>query len=187
MRIISGSLKGKILKSPENYNTRPTSDKARSAIFNILEHAPWSFGVINQNIMDIFAGTGAFGLEGLSRGASNCIFVENDKIAQRVLNSNISECKFNDKAKLLAKDALKLDMRPANIQPVDIIFLDPPYNKGLIEPTIQNLIEKQWLNKEAIIIAEAEKKEKIETPNGLELVKQTNYGLNGVWFFKYES
>src|SRR5512139_1230648 len=134
MRIVSGEFRGKALKAPAGQATRPTSDRARQAIFNILEHAPWSKGVREARVIDLFAGSGALGLEALSRGASFCLFVETDEAARGAIRENIEAMQLFGVTRVHRRDATDLGPRPASAgAPFDIAFLDPPYAKGLGE------------------------------------------------------
>ena len=184
MRIISGTIKGKILNTPINQNTRPTSDKARQAIFNILEHADWANGILGNSFLDVFAGTGAFGLEALSRGASHAAFIENDRQALAILKNNIAICRFENKSKIIAIDALKLNGKSAKF---DIIFMDPPYEKGLLIPSLIRLEANGYFDENSIIILEHHKNEAIEFPPNYEILKQVNYGINGISFISIKS
>lgn len=182
MRIISGQFRGKNLIAPIGNDTRPTSDKARQGIFNILEHAPWSEGLVGKNVLDVFAGTGAFGLESLSRGAQIAWFIENDKSAIQALNANISACRVKDKSKIIAQDALKIGKN--NGASFDIVFMDPPYDKGLSEALVPELQKNAWLSDGAILVLENHKSSAVPIFDGLEMVRQVNYGINGFAIYK---
>ena len=101
MRIVSGSLRGRPIRAPEGEGTRPTSDRARQAVFNILEHAPWSDGIGGSRVIDLFAGSGAMGLEALSRGAASCVFVESAEPACAAIRANVAALGLDDRARLL--------------------------------------------------------------------------------------
>ena len=132
MRIVSGSFRGKTLAAPQGEATRPTSDRARQAIFNILEHAAWSNGVRDVRVIDLFAGSGALGFEALSRGAGFCLFVETDEAARGAIRENVDAL---DKTgglfgvtRVHRRDATDLGVRPGADGPAfDLAFLDPPY------------------------------------------------------------
>src|ERR1700712_2217774 len=126
-RIIAGKYRGKILKAPEGLGTRPTNARARQAAFDILMHAPWAgHGFLETaKVLDVFAGTGAYGIEALSRGAVAASFVENDREALAVLRENIAACKIENICKIIRADA----SHPPPGTPHDLIFLDPPYAK----------------------------------------------------------
>lgn len=183
MRIISGLLKGKKLISPDGQGTRPTSDKARQGIFNIIEHAPWSNGIKDANFLDICAGTGAFGLEALSRGAKFSYFIENNKSALNALKENIKNCRFENKTKIIDANILSL---PKITILFDIIFIDPPYFQNLITPVLKQIIEKKYIGTSSIIIIEHHKDEEILLPENYLVLKKVNYGINGITFLKIE-
>ena len=179
MRIISGLLRGKNLLTPMDWDTRPTSDKARQGVFNILEHAPWSEGIIGKNVLDIFAGTGAMGLEAASRGANFIGFVENSPKAIKVLEQNIKSCRLENSSKLLKTDARKIGVIPKTLPKFDLVILDPPYGKDLVLPAIDALIKGGWLVENAIIIAETKKGEELTPPPEAEILREVSYGING--------
>jgi 16S rRNA (guanine966-N2)-methyltransferase len=175
MRIISGSLRGKILNSPNNQDTRPTSDKARQGVFNIIEHSPHCTNIVGKIFIDVFAGTGAFGLEALSRGAKKAIFIENNKDALAILRENIKSCRMNEMCEIIAKNACGFETK---LVAADYIFLDPPYHKDLINQAISKLQKSGAINENTIIIAEHHKSEKIELAQEFEILKAVNYGIN---------
>ena len=144
MRIIGGEHRGRALKAPEGAATRPTSDRAREAVFNILEHAPWSEGIVHARVIDLFAGSGALGLEALSRGAAWCLFVETDAAARGAIRDNIEALApngdLNGRTRIHRRDAVDLGRLPAGDgEPFDLVFLDPPYGKGLGEKALAGL------------------------------------------------
>ena len=148
MRIIAGRWKGRVLAAPEGLNTRPTNIRARQAVFDILAHAPWC-ELDGAKVLDVFAGTGAYGLEALSRGAAAARFIENAKPALVVLKANVSACKA-ETARIVPADAL----HPPAGTPHDLVFLDPPYGQALVAPCLAALAEKGWIAPGAIIVAE---------------------------------
>src|SRR3954469_19223536 len=140
MRIVSGSFRGKTLAAPKGEATRPTSDRAREAIFNILEHAPWSKGVRDARVIDLFAGSGALGFEALSRGAAFCLFVETDEAARGAIRQNVDNMGLFGITRVHRRDATDLGVRPGADGPAfDLAFLDPPYGKGLGERALERL------------------------------------------------
>lgn len=181
MRIISGKIRGKILVSPQDEATRPTSDKARGAVFNIIEHAPWACGIVGRNVLDVFAGTGAFGLEALSRGAIQACFIENHSHAIKVLETNIKNCRMEGLASIIRRDAVSLPKNPR--APFDLAFLDPPYNKGLLPKAIGSLLGGKYIDGNTIIIAEMEKSEEFEFPHA-HILKEAVYGINKFVFLQ---
>ena len=131
MRIVGGTLRGRTVVAPKGQLTRPTADRTRQALFNVLEHAAWSHGLAGLRTADLFAGTGALGLEALSRGAAFCLFVEQDRAAADGLSRNLRDLRCDDRARVWATDAASLPPRASGgLAAFDLIFLDPPYGKG---------------------------------------------------------
>jgi 16S rRNA (guanine966-N2)-methyltransferase len=137
MRIVSGTFKGRSIRAPEGRATRPTGDRARESLFNILEHAPWSAGVVGARVLDLFAGSGALGLEALSRGAVFALFVETDEAARGAIRANIEALGVFGVSRVHRRDATELGVRPAGLAaPFDLVFLDPPYGQGPAEAAL---------------------------------------------------
>ena len=130
MRIVAGAWRGRSLAAPSGTETRPTSDRMRQALFDMLLHAPWAGRSVVEgaSVLDVFAGTGALGLEALSRGAARAVFVERSRPALTALHANIAACRAGDRCAVLAIDALSVPVG----ERADIVFLDPPYGRGLI-------------------------------------------------------
>ena len=158
MRIISGIWKNKRLIAPEGETVRPTSDRARQALFDMLWHAPWAGRelVDGAMVLDAFAGTGALGLEALSRGAARATFIEKDRGALASLRANIANCKAE--AQVIAGDATK---PPRPIQPATLVFLDPPYGGGLLAPALAALDQAGWFAPGAVICTELGQKDEV--------------------------
>ena len=144
-------------------------------IFNIIEHSPICDGIVGKSVLDVFAGTGAFGIEALSRGAKSVCFIENDRNAIGILNENIKSCRLENSTKVISKDATKLDNK---IGTFDIIFLDPPYEKGLVNLALVKLLDLGAIDENTLIIAEHKKGEDVEIPATLEILREVNYGIN---------
>ncbi len=150
MRIVAGRWRGHSLAAPASTATRPTSDRARQAIFDRLAHAPWAAGVLEDaTVLDAFAGTGALGLEALSRGAARAWFMETDAAARRALAANIAACRAGN-ATILAADAT----HPPRGQACTLVFLDPPYGKGLIALALPALRAAGWIAPGALLVCE---------------------------------
>lgn len=181
MRIISGSKRGKTLFTPKSDNIRPTSDKAREAIYNILYNlldAPIS----EYTILDIFAGTGALGLEGLSRGAKSATFIDLDTtLAQK----NAKLCGFNN-LEFIKRNSLTLGY---SSKKYNLIFMDAPYNQGLTLPTLKNLATNNWCDKNAILIVEVARDEEFSIDNELnnfyKILDERIYGAAKVFILEF--
>lgn len=158
MRIISGLWKGKKLIAPAGETVRPTSDRARQSLFDMLWHAPWGGRELVDGalVLDAFAGTGALGLEALSRGAARAIFIEKDRAALAALRANIANCKAE--AQIIAGDATK---PPRPIQPATLAFLDPPYGAGLLAPALAALDAAGWFAPGAILCTELGQRDEV--------------------------
>ena len=185
MRIVSGDFRGKALITPSGDNTRPTSDRARQAIFNILEHAPWSEGVRDRRVIDLFAGSGALGFEALSRGASFCLFVETDEAARGAIRENVDAMGLFGRTRVHRRSATDLGVRPGADGPAfDLAFLDPPYAKGLGEAALQRLAAGGWLAEGAIVVFERGASEPDPETPGYEVLDARDYGAARVHFLR---
>jgi len=150
MRIVAGQWRGRSLRAPPGMSTRPTSDRARQSLFDMLRHAPWSAGLLGASVLDAFAGTGALGLEALSRGAARAVFIEQDRAALATLRANIAACGAADTSRVIEADVC----RPPAGDRCDLIFLDPPYGRDLAAPAVAALRRAGWCAPEAVIVAE---------------------------------
>jgi 16S rRNA (guanine966-N2)-methyltransferase len=181
MRIIGGKYRGKKLISPSSKETRPTSDRMRETIFNILLHNPalGSKVFIDRKVLDVFAGTGALGLEALSRGAHSVIFIENNKEALAILYANIKSFNLSPCC-VLEQDGGRL--QASSLTPFDLIFLDPPYGLNLVQPTLTQLFSKGLLAEGAVIVIEMGKNDSFSFPSFLTLVTERISGITKVLF-----
>ena len=152
MRIIAGAWRGRALAAPPGDATRPTADRVRQALFDRLMHAPWAgrAAVEGARVLDAFAGTGALGLEALSRGAAHATFIENGRAALPVLRANIGACRAEARCTVLAADAL----RPPPGTPCTLLFLDPPYGGGLVPLAVAALAAAGWAGPGTLVVAE---------------------------------
>jgi 16S rRNA (guanine966-N2)-methyltransferase len=152
MRIIAGAWKGRNLQAPKGSSTRPTADRARQAMFDMLVHAPWApqGWLRGARVLDGFAGTGALGLEALSRGAAEAVFFESDLATLKCLRANIAACGAGSRARMGGSDVL----RPGPGVPQTLIFLDPPYGKGLVQRSVNALRAEGWLLPGCVVVAE---------------------------------
>jgi 16S rRNA (guanine966-N2)-methyltransferase len=175
MRIIAGRWKGRALVAPLGLATRPTSDRARQAIFDQLWHAPWAGRAVVENaaVLDGFAGTGAMGLEALSRGAARVFFMEQDRAALAALRANIAACKASDACRVIAGD---VTAPPIAAAPCSLVFLDPPYGKGLMPRALAALQTKGWIAPGALIIAETGRADEDAIPPGFEVLSTRDHG-----------
>ena len=157
MRIISGRFKGQPLAAPKGRNTRPTSDRARESLFNVLAHADWAPPLAEARVIDLFAGSGALGFEAISRGATFCLFVETDSAARGAIRDNIETFQLFGNTRLHRRSATDLGPKPAGVGgQFTLAFLDPPYHKGLVTPCLQALKDGGWLAPDAIAIVETD-------------------------------
>ena len=185
MRIVSGKFRGKALVTPDGRDTRPTSDRARQAVFNILEHAAFAVPLDGARVIDLFAGSGALGLEALSRGAAFCLFVESDDRARGAIRENIDALGLFGASRLHRRDATDLGPRPASAGPAfDLAFLDPPYGKGLAERCLTALAEGGWLADEALCVVERGADEAPLAVPGFEVLDERVYGAARVGFVR---
>jgi 16S rRNA (guanine966-N2)-methyltransferase len=174
MRIDAGSHRGVRLATPQGHDTRPTADRARQAVFNIIAH---SYDAIREaKVLDVFAGSGAMGLEALSRGAKRASFIESDRAAAEAIKKNIAACKEQPHAQLFTNDALKPPRVAANWGPCSLVFLDPPYGKDLLVPALKALGEAGWIAADALVVAEMHRKDAFAAPEGFELLDDREYG-----------
>jgi len=186
LRIVAGRFKGRALVAPEGQGTRPTSDRARQAVFNILEHAPWSAGLHDARVIDLFAGSGALGLEALSRGAAFCLFVETDEAARGAIRENMDAFGLFGAARVHRRDATDLGVRPGSAgEAFDLAFLDPPYGKGLAERALAKLAEGNWLKPGATCVVERGSGETAFSVEGFEELDVRDYGAARVHFLKF--
>jgi 16S rRNA (guanine966-N2)-methyltransferase len=177
MRIVGGQFKGRALAAPEGRATRPTSDRAREALFNILAHAAWSPGLEGRRVIDLFAGSGALGLEAVSRGAAFALFVETDEAARGAIRRNVEVLSLFGVTRIHRRDATSLGVRPAGLgAPFDLAFLDPPYHKGLPERTLPGLVVGGWLTPGALAVVETAADEAIPALAGFDLCDERTYG-----------
>lgn len=160
MRITGGEFRGRVLQVPKGDAVRPTSDRTRQAVFNILTAGRWrsakDWNVVDAQAMDVFCGTGALGLEAISRGAQSCIFIDKDKTSLSFARTNAEALKLGDRAQFILREAAKIGPRPVSMQQASLVFLDPPYRKNLVAPALAALVEGDWLLPAAIIMVETE-------------------------------
>jgi len=185
MRIVAGSLKGRSIAAPDGQGTRPTSDRARQAIFNVLEHAAWAEPLEGMRVIDLYAGSGALGFEAISRGAAFALFVETDDEARGSIRENADTYGVMGRTRVHRRSATDLGGRPGSVgEAFDLAFLDPPYRKGLGEQTLLRLLEGKWLKAGAVVVFERGSDEpEIDTP-GYERLDARDYGAARVLFLR---
>ena len=178
MRIISGELKGRRLKAPVDYSVRPTSDKVKEAVFSMI--APY---IPDSVVVDMFAGTGSLGLEAISRGALRAYFVDRDRASIALVRENVKMCRVEDRAVIFACDYITALSRIN--EKADIIFLDPPYDAGILNGCIEHIREKNILNIGGIVAAEHSSGDNMpEMLAGFIKIKEKKYGKTGVTVYE---
>lgn len=181
MRIVGGTLKGRALSTPKHEGVRPTSDRVRESVFNILAHASGFPQIEGLRVIDLFAGTGALGIEAVSRGAKYCLFVETDTQSRALVRRNIEAFGLTGVTRLFRRDAT--DLGPAGtMDAFDIAFLDPPYGKGLGERALTSLAMGKWLKAGALCILEERAGEPINLPPGFRETDRRTWGDTDVHF-----
>ncbi|MAL78655.1 MAG: 16S rRNA (guanine(966)-N(2))-methyltransferase RsmD [Sneathiella sp.] len=186
MRIVGGSKRGKKLLLPQDKRIRPTADRTREALFNILahdsdmrsDHGPLPQGA---RVLDVYAGTGALGLEALSRGAAHVTFMDNHPDSLNIIRANIREMGFLRSSDVLNRTALTPG-KPGG--PYDLVLMDPPYGEGLALPTLQALQENGWLGQRTVIVMELAKKSAFEAPARFDILKDRHYGAARLIFLR---
>lgn len=182
MRIVAGRFRGRALKSPEDRDVRPTSDRVRESLFNILEHGVPEFSLHGARVIDLFAGTGALGLEAISRGASYCLFVDDAAKSRAIIRDNVEAFGLTGETRIFRRDAT--DLGPiGTMAPFAIAFIDPPYGKDLAAPAISALIDGGWLTDTAIIVVEEHAEAVIACPTGFQEHDVRRYGDTQVAIF----
>ena len=189
MRIISGKSRGALLYLPKNKTTRPLKDLVRESVFNFLTHSNKIFFEIKQSyVLDLYSGTGSFGLECLSRSSRKVFFVENEKNTIKILEKNIEKLKMKEKTKIFFSDVFDL-IKKKNIflSKFDLIFCDPPFEDKKILELIELIFKKNLLNKNGILILHRNKNTKNELPDYFKILDQRLYGKSKITFGKFLS
>lgn len=179
MRIVGGRLKSRPLQSPKGMATRPTTDRTRESLFNILTH---KIDLENCRTLDLFAGTGALGLEAISRGSEYCVFIEEASSARGAIRENVEALQLSGITKIFRRDATRLG-NIGTLKPFDLVFADPPYRKGFGEKAARALREGGWLNQDALFILEEASDHFPESLKGYELVDKREYGETSIGLF----
>nr|WP_319390290.1 16S rRNA (guanine(966)-N(2))-methyltransferase RsmD [uncultured Cohaesibacter sp.] len=184
MRIVGGRSKGKQLASPKSQDIRPTTDRVRETLFNILAHS-YDNVVVDARVLDLFAGTGALGCEALSRGAKAALFVEDGVEGRGLIRTNMETLGLNGVAKIFRRDATKLG-DVGTMEPFTLVFMDPPYNKGLGEQALASADRGGWLVPGALIVWEEDAKAELSIPEGFEQLEERSYGDTRLTFLSYK-
>jgi 16S rRNA (guanine966-N2)-methyltransferase len=186
LRITGGKLGGRALQAPSGSAVRPTSDKVRQAIFNVLAHRDFGFpfAMEGARAVDLFAGTGALGLEALSRGASYCLFVEIAAESRALIRENVEAFGLTGASKIWRRDATGLGLLDT-LSPFDLALLDPPYRKGLIVPALAALRGGGWLKSPALAVAEMAEDEILPSTDGFTILDERVYGDTKVAYLRY--
>lgn len=190
MRITGGRFRGRLLAAPDDERVRPTADRVRQAIFNILLHNDFDIGFALEGarVADIFAGTGAMGLEALSHNARFCLFVDSGAESRALLRENVEALALTGTTKIWRRDATALGpMSPGAGGPFELVFLDPPYRKYLIAPALASLRGGGWLAPHALIVAEHGLDETIAPVDQFNQVDTRNYGDTAVDFLLFHT
>ncbi len=178
MRVIAGQAKGHNLKAPEGLATRPTSDKVKGSLFSMLTGS-----VYGSRVLDLFAGSGALGIEALSRGSESCVFIDMEKDAISCINANLEHTKLSAKSKVLKTDSIKfLETCTGTF---DVIFIDPPYNKGLAEKALKIIEQRELLAPNGVVSVERDEIEgEIKGILKLNCIKNKKYGRISLKIYK---
>jgi 16S rRNA (guanine966-N2)-methyltransferase len=173
MRIVGGRLKGRNIAAPSSRDIRPTADRLRESVFNILIHA-YDNPIEDARVLDLFAGTGALGIEAVSRGAAFTLFVDNGAEARALLRNNVEALGLGGVTKVYRRDATHLG--PAHpVEPFALAFLDPPYGRGLGEKALASLRDGGWLTPGALLVVEESKAANFAAPDGFEQLERRAY------------
>ncbi|MFZ5778652.1 MAG: 16S rRNA (guanine(966)-N(2))-methyltransferase RsmD [Pseudomonadota bacterium] len=188
LRIVAGRHRGRTIAAPDGQTTRPTSSRARESLFNILAHAGWredgTSPLAGARVLDVFAGSGALGLEALSRGASHATFFDNDAAAVRLIGDNLRKLGETAAAKVVRADAIR---PPPAREPCDLAFLDPPYRSDLAAPALAALAAAGWLAPGAIVTVELAHNEDLVPPPDFTVLDERRYGAAKIVFLRAPS
>lgn len=177
MRVISGTARGRKLVSPEGNQVRPTLDRVKEAVFNML-----AFSVQDASVLDLFAGSGGLGVEALSRGAARAVFVDASEASLRVVRENLALTRLEEKAACVCSDFLTY--LSGQRESFDLIFLDPPYAGGYLEPALLKIREKRLLAQNGLVVCELDSAENPDCPEGYVLIRNKKYGKARILLMK---
>ena len=185
MRVVGGRFKGRGLKAPASQTVRPTSDRLREALFNILAHA-YDNPVDGARVIDLFAGTGALAIEAMSRGAAFALFVDDSAEGRALIRANVETLGLGGATKIFRRDATKLGAMPPQ-SPFTLAFLDPPYKKGLAPLALASLRDGGWLAPDALCLVEESAEAEFAAPEGFEEIETRAYGDTEVVFLRFRA
>lgn len=185
MRIVGGEFRGRPLATPKSDDIRPTTDRTRESLFNILSHA-YPQALDGTRVLDLFAGTGAVGLEAMSRGARAALFIEQSVEGRGLLHANIEALGVIGRAKIFRRDATALGS-VGTMEPFDFLFADPPYAKGLGERALDAAARGGWLNDGALAILEERADIQPAAVDGFDLIEVRTFGDTRMHFYRYRS
>lgn len=184
MRIVAGVHRGRPIQAPKGSKTRPTTDRVRESVFNKLAHAAWAPALDGARVIDLFAGSGALGLEAISRGAAFALFVETDPAARGAIRTNVEALQLYGCTKLHRRDATDLGKKPEKVgPPFDLVFLDPPYGKGLGETALARLVSGDWVASHAVAVLEESARADLKPTPGWAEIDQLEAGDTVVRFY----
>jgi 16S rRNA (guanine966-N2)-methyltransferase len=185
MRIVGGKHRGRRLASPDGRGVRPTADRVREAVFNLLTHGSPAVDLTDTAVVDVFAGSGALGLEALSRGAARAAFIDRDQHAINAVRRNAVTLGEEDNVTLLCLDASRLPPSPHVAgSPARVALLDPPYGSGLAAPALAGLAGKGWIVKGSVAVVEVGVREPLEAPPAFQVLDERTYGAARVVFLR---
>jgi len=186
IRVVGGRHRGRSIATAEGDKTRPTSSRARESLFNILAHASWrddgTSPLVDARVLDAFAGSGALGIEALSRGATHATFLDNDATAIRLIGESLRKLGETDNAKVIRADATR---PPPSREACDLVFLDPPYRSGQASPALAALSAAGWLRPGALAIVEFASSEDMPPPPGFATIDERRYGLAKILILRH--
>ena len=184
VRIISGRNKGRKLSVPKGPSIRPTSDRIRESIFNILS-SYLKGGFSGKVVADLFSGTGALGLEALSRGAQSAILVDKQSDAINLIKHNVQNFEEEENTLVLQRDSTRIGALPNGCFKANIVFLDPPYEQGMVSKALESVINNKWLERNALCVIEMSTKETLNCLREFEQVDERKYGTTVIYFIKF--
>ena len=184
MRIIGGKFKGKKLFLPKDKNTRPLKDIVKESIFNLIQHSKnIELNIDNSSILDLFSGSGSFGIECISRGAKKVVFFENYSVANDILKKNLSLIKNLNNFEIYEKDFFNFFQSYKNLNTkFDLIFIDPPFREIRINEIIEIILDQKMLDKNGVLIIHRHKKDNITITNKIKILEERTYGISKVLF-----